>query len=532
MRLRRSVVILAVAVAACAPVANDTTTAAVVTTTAATGPGTTRPPESSGTPIIIGVEYVLLDTSAQIARQAELLGDVGFGASKPLPETISWGNMQRGPDNAIDFSKLDDYVSAFQGAGFVETVIALKSHSTWGSVDHSLLRSRDVTPKPEYREAYAAWVSAVVERYDGDGVDDMAGLLHPIRHYEIGSEFSSYEPEPVDDYLVMLEIAYDAAHAAYPDVRVSHAAFFVADLLLGNPDLGSLDGVGVDRYGPHTFGDIRAILDRPELFDTTNIHVLAEPGEIELLVAWLDWEMEQRGYRRPIIISDTSINPFVAFGPATACDRPEALMGLVFHPATEADRCRIADYFTRVIDGDAGTLAWMRAYVAADMVKKVVIAADQGIELIDTAFTADLPILSWPIGQAAAGNAGWGGMIDPAIGTIHPNLRAMQQLIGHIDGYTSIERLSGGAEGVRLYEFVVAGEPLWIAWYDPSFLVLHPDEPVEATVTVPTGPGTVAVEAMITEGDQAEPTVEALVATADGITIPITQHPVFISRGG
>jgi hypothetical protein len=532
MRFRRSIVVVALVVAACAPAANDATTTTAVTTTATTGPGTTLPPESSGTPIIIGVEYVLLDTPAQIARQAELLGEVGFGASKPLPETISWGNMQRGPDSEIDFSKLDDYVAAFQGAGFVETVVALKSHSTWGSVDHALLQSRDVTPKPEYREAYAAWVSAVVERYDGDGVDDMAGLLHPIRHYEIGSEFSSYEPEPVGDYLVMLEIAYAAAHAAYPEVRVSHAAFFVADLLLGDPDLESLDDVGVDRYGPHTFGEIRAILDRPELFDTVNIHVLAEPGEIELLVDWLDWEMDQREYRRPIIISDTSINPFVAFGPATACDRPAALMGLVFHPATADDRCRIADYFTRIIDGDTDTLAWMRAYVAADMVKKVVIAADQGIELIDTSFVGDLPLLSWPIGQAAAGNAGWGGMIDPATGTVHPNLRAMQQLIGHIDGYASVERLSDGAEGVRLYQFVVDGAPLWIAWYDPSFLVLHPDEPVEATVTVPTGPGTATVEHLITAGDQTEPTVESAVTTTEGITINVAQTPVFIYRGG
>jgi len=530
MRFRQSVVIAALVAASCAPATNVSTTAAV-TTTATTAPGTTLPPESSGAPIVIGVEYVLLDTPAQIARQAEMLGGVGFGASKPLPETISWGNMQSGPDGEIDFSKLDDYVSAFQAAGFVETVVALKSHSTWGSVDHALLRSRDVTPKPEYRETYAAWVGAVVERYDGDGVDDMAGLLYPIRHYEIGSEFSSYEPEPVDDYLVMLEIAYGAAHAAYPEVRVSHAAFFVADLLLGDPDYETLDDVGVDRYGPHTFGEIRAILDRPDLFDTINVHALVEPGEIELLVDWLEWEMDQRDYRRPIIISDTSINPFVSFGPATVCDRPAALMGLVFHPATESDRCALADYFTRVIDGDADTLAWMRAFVAADMVKKVVIAAERDVELIDTSFVADLPLLSWPIGQAAGGNAGWGGMIDPATGTMYPNLRAMQQLIAHIDGYSSVQRLSGGAEGLRLYEFVVGGEPRWIAWYDPSFLVLHPDEPVTATVTVPAGPGTVMVEAMITAGDQTEPSLESVIASTDGVTIQVAQTPVFIHRG-
>ncbi|MBI5157004.1 MAG: hypothetical protein HZA58_03210 [Acidimicrobiia bacterium] len=513
--------------------ANDTsTTVSVTTTTSPAIPGTTPPPGSDGAPIIIGVEYVVLDSPDQIERQAELLGEVGFGAAKPLPEAISWGNMQRGPDSEIDFSKLDDYVEAFQGAGFVETVVALKSHSTWASVDHSLLQSRDVTPKPEFREAYAAWVGAVVERYDGDGVDDMPGLLYPIRHYEIGSEFTSYEPEPVEDYLVMLEIAYEAAHAAFSEVRVSHAAFLVADALLGDPAFESLDDAAIARYGPHSFREIRSILDHPELFDAVNVHALAHPGEIEQLVRWLDWEMDQRGYDRPIIISDTSINPFVAFGPAIDCQRPPALMGIVIYPATEADRCRLAAYFTRALDGDAETLAWMRRYAAADMVKKVVIAADQGVELIDTAFTGDLPILSWPVGQAAAGNAGWGGMIELPSGNTHANFHAMQQLIRHIDGYTAVRRVDvGGPEGTRVYEFVVAGARLWVAWYDPPFLVVHPDPPLPTTVIIPTGAGTFEVESMIGETGQTEPTSESFVAGPDGVTIVVEQSPVFVSAG-
>ncbi len=36
--------------------------------------------------------------------------------------------------------------------------------------------------------AYTAWVTAAVERYDGDGVDDMPGLLAPIRHWEVDNE--------------------------------------------------------------------------------------------------------------------------------------------------------------------------------------------------------------------------------------------------------------------------------------------------------------------------------------------------------
>lgn len=36
--------------------------------------------------------------------------------------------------------------------------------------------------------SYQAWVGAVVERYDGDGLEDMPGLTHPVRHWEVDNE--------------------------------------------------------------------------------------------------------------------------------------------------------------------------------------------------------------------------------------------------------------------------------------------------------------------------------------------------------
>ena len=545
--------VLALATAACTPAADDppttasslppTNTGLLPTTGSSLPPATTGsppttskpvpatvPPGPEFAPIIIGVEYVLLDSPRLIERQADMLGEVGFHASKPLAESISWGAMQSGPDSPIDFSKLDDYVIEFQAAGISEIVLALKSHSTWASVDHALLRSRNAAPQVDFRDDYAAWITAIVERYDADGIDDMPGLVYPIRHYEIGSEFSSYEPEPVAEYLSMLEIAYAAAHAAYADVSVGHAAFLVTDFLLGDPAPDTIDDdTGVDLYGPHAFSEIRAILDRPELFDVLNVHALAHPGEIEQMVRWLNWEMDQRGYTRPIIISDTSINPFISFGPAIDCERIPQLMGLTIYPATEADRCRIADYFNRVLDGDPDTVEWMRAFVAADMVKKVVIAAEQRIVLINTAFTTDLPILDSRLGQAGAGNAGWGGMIEISSGTRHANFYAMQQLIGHIDGYTGVARIDvGGPEGTRVYRFVVDGEPLFVAWYDPPFLVLHGDPAAETAVALPTGPGAVTVERMIEGVGQTKAEQVSVAGGSNGAEVTLNQTPIYV----
>ena len=53
-----------------------------------------------------------------------------------------------------------------------------------------------------------------MERYDDDGQQDMPGLRYPVRIFEIGTEFSSYEPESVEEYLEVLQACYKAAHAA------------------------------------------------------------------------------------------------------------------------------------------------------------------------------------------------------------------------------------------------------------------------------------------------------------------------------
>ena len=352
---------------------------------------TPSPTVARASPILVGTEYVLIDNRARAAALAETLAPIGLTVAKPLPEHIEWGNMQPSPEAPIDFAALDSFVHAFQAAGFTELILALKSHSPWASQGYGLLGASNPAPKAEYIDDYEAWVRAIVERYDGDGTDDLTGLRHPVRFYEIGSEFSSYEPEPVADYLAMLERAYAAAHRASDEVVVSHAAFLTTLAFADDPDPAQYETAFENvPDANHRLADIRAVLDRPELFDALNVHALGEPAEIEAIVGWLNYEMSERDYERPIIVSDTATTPFIAWGPATACDRPPQQMGRVIPPAKEQDRCRLAEYFTRLIDGDEATVGWVQAFAAADMVKKVVIAAEQGVLLINTAFTEDL----------------------------------------------------------------------------------------------------------------------------------------------
>ena len=66
-------------------------------------------------------------------------------------------------------------------------------------------------------------MTAVVERYDGDGVDDMPGLAYPIRHWEVFNEPEMQGPEnpalfqgEPDAYLELLRVSAAAIRDADP----------------------------------------------------------------------------------------------------------------------------------------------------------------------------------------------------------------------------------------------------------------------------------------------------------------------------
>jgi len=533
---------LLIAALACGQAASTQGSAQSPTTiAAATGSAQPAPADSAGSepalagnPILIGTEYIIIEAPWRVSPLADLLEPLGLTAAKPLPENFAWGKMQSSPEADLDFTNLDNFVNQFQSQGIETLVLGLRSLNDWASKDvrvEGALFPLKGGIKEEYLDEYEAWVTAIVERYDGDGVSDLPGLRAPIRYYEVGVEFSSYEPEPVEEYLQILELSYRAAHAAYPDVLIAHVAFLATPALfetLAPSEYESAFALLEDQT--HPLADMRAILDRPDLFDVLNIHSLGHPYEIEAIIDWLNYETGQRGYQKPVMISDTGSTPFIAWGPATVCDRPQNQMGRLVPPATEADRCRLADYFTRLVGADIATLQWTREFIAKDTVKRVVVAAEQGVVLINTAFTEDLLLLKLGLAQAGAGTAAWAGLVDFDKKELRPVFYALQQLIAEMDSYTRISRVLFEDPGVRLYELEKEGQPAWIAWYDPGKLYLPDDSLPQTTLQFDFGAAKVTVsEIAIAAGGAVSQVIEAV----DGVvSITLGYSPVFISIGG
>ncbi len=525
-RLALPLLAILLATLACGGPASPT---ALPTETRAASP-VTQPGLRLDGPIMIGTEYIVIENAARVAALADMLATLALPAAKPLPENFSWGEMQPSPEAPLDFRRLDDFVAKFQAAGFTELVLALKPHSSWASNDYpaqGLLPLRGGV-KTEYLDDYENWVYSIVERYDADGSADMPGLLHPIRFYEIGTEFSSYEPEPVEEYLVILERAYSAAHRAYDDAIVAHAAFLTTLAFAAHPAPGEYEAA-FEAIPDHNHGlaDMRQVLDRPDLFDVVNIHSLGDPYEIEAIVAWLNYEMGQRGYRKRIIISDTATTPFIAWGPATACDRPPNLMGQIIPPATEADRCRLADYFTKLVNGDQDAVRWTQGLAAQNAVKKVVISAGQGILLINTAFTEDLFWLKLPLAQAGAGTSAWAGLVDVERREYRPAYYALALVVEKIGQYTTVEKPSLG-EGIWAYRFETPSGPLWALWYDDRALYLPGETPPSVTVSLPFEAASALLTFTPTAIGQTEPETQTIQAVGGTLTFDLGATPVFV----
>lgn len=85
-------------------------------------------------------------------------------------------------------------------------------------------------------KAYANFLEKVVERYDGDGVDDMPGLKTPIKYWEImnepemqggqtggAGEDLKFFVGTSQEYLEILKNSYGAVKKADPEAKVAHA---------------------------------------------------------------------------------------------------------------------------------------------------------------------------------------------------------------------------------------------------------------------------------------------------------------------
>jgi hypothetical protein len=276
---------------------SETTTQNSTSTTTTTTVPTTTTTQTSTTPVILQIPEETLnshfgfgyDTSwAHSADSQQELADLGKKWEQGLPGPFSWYIVEK-EKGKYDWSKVDQYIQQVQQYGFaiVPTIWPFTDwdQASWaplptgpqGSILQELGKGRR---KPHDINAYMSFVSVMVERYDGDGTNDMPGLKYPIKYWEPCDEphVKPYFDGTPQDYLEVLIASYEAIKKADPEAKVLFAA--------------------VDVEGSF----IKPILEQgAEYFDIANVHSLS--NNVNFWVPELRNLLSSYGINKPIWVT-------------------------------------------------------------------------------------------------------------------------------------------------------------------------------------------------------------------------------------
>jgi len=161
-------------------------------------------------------------------------GDSGGAFDRPYFELFQWGMIEKEP-GLFDFFETDNYVREAQSFG-LHILANIQPFARWDQVKcHRDLSPPDQSGDPRFAitkgkpcdmKAYNNFVIRLVERYDGDGIDDMPGLTYPIKHWEVMNEpeFSTgtliFFQGDAADYFEILKVTYEAVKYADSEAYV------------------------------------------------------------------------------------------------------------------------------------------------------------------------------------------------------------------------------------------------------------------------------------------------------------------------
>jgi hypothetical protein len=202
--------------------------------------------------------------------------------------SFSQDNIDRNKDGkSQDFSSQDSYVKLAQKYN-ISLIPSLSPESNW-------LQSTRYAPSDI--EAYRSYVRRTVERYDGDGVSDMPGLLSPIKYWQLDNEADlRYKVrgdgfESPSEYFRVLKATYEAMKEADPSA-----------LLMAN--VAGL-GQGLERSSISYIRELIA-LGAKDYFDIFSYHVYPETYDPADFQSYFQ-EVRSLIGNKPIWITETAI---------------------------------------------------------------------------------------------------------------------------------------------------------------------------------------------------------------------------------
>lgn len=165
-------------------------------------------------------------------RYYPVIAEAGIGVVRL---SVSWDRIQKSK-RGFNFSGLDSRVRALQQLG-IAPFLTFESSADWAT-DRATHGVKNARPKD-----WADWerfVSVTVDRYNGDGQNDMPGLVAPVPYWQVANEWISETNRSggwagtTDELRRYITIAYEAVKAKAPDsvFVMGGIAAFNLDILL------------------------------------------------------------------------------------------------------------------------------------------------------------------------------------------------------------------------------------------------------------------------------------------------------------
>lgn len=419
----------------------------------------------------------------------------------------AWKDMQPGATAAINFKKMDDIVTVFQKHGFSLTPY-LNCNASWAFPSKNISQG-EAAPDPAFEQHWIDFIKAVVERYDGDGIDDMEGLVIPIRYYVYTGEivyggsgrgdaaWGPYWFDTIDNLLHLHRITYKAINEADPtgNTKIVSAGAVLFDLYADFPDYpkfdpadpnstiqkrlngenyrgstytagwdslkkmldsfgNDADGIECDYIGWHPHGGWR-IIDQ----EFALIHHYAGNKPIHVDDMWTN--IPTVGYN-----AGFSIPGFAQFNapawPPEDHNWPQNLHG-DFPNTLFPGMDPYGTLFKGLLDAQPDILKWYYAHHAREIVKSFISAFGEGAERACLSGTNDVP----EVRNALFGSIGWINFLDVRTGGYEekPGYYTYKLLIEKLNDFTQVRELHVSDDPrTRVYAFLCPSGTINVLW--------------------------------------------------------------------
>ncbi|MDO8736438.1 MAG: hypothetical protein Q7K29_05075 [Thermoleophilia bacterium] len=352
---------------------------------------------------------------------------------RPHPGPFIWGEVEK-TEGTYDWSGIDRYIGTSQDYGIV-LVATIWPYANWDQerCHEKLPDTRrlfsilgDYRGKPCDPQAYRLFVEAMVERYDGDGEDDMPGLVYPIKYWEVvnepdiaeGSLFFKGDPQDAD-YLEVLAATHDAIGAVDPSAKVLNGGIAYLS----------------DKEKPFW----RSILGGPgaEYIDILTIHSITQGEGLQL--DHLQALMDELGLDKPVWVTEIQYAKSTAYFQARGIipDEESEINPTGLHGLTEDEwSALLVRSFVEAFGRGADRLFYL--------------GLDNSTPTEETSLLVQCEVKS---------GAARGDPFDPALCQRQKPFYAFKTMVEKLDYFDSAEKLAEGQ-----YRFSVDGRSVYVLW--------------------------------------------------------------------